>query len=89
MHSDMWVGPVDIDLALIYPPFCDYEAIRRLKELNYTLVEVPREEQMSLFPCNFVTLAPRKVMMIAGANRSATLSRRKGVDVIEVPYEEV
>lgn len=89
MHSDMWIRPVDIDLAMVYPPFCDYETTRRLKELNYTLIEVPRDEQMSLFPCNFVTLAPRKVIMIASAKQSASLLRCQGVDVIEVPYEEM
>jgi len=89
MHSDMWIGAVDIDLAMIYPPFCDYETIRKLKELKYTLIEVPKDEQLRLFPCNFVTLAPRKIMMISSAKQSAASLRHQGVDVIEVPYEEV
>ena len=89
MHSDMWIGPVDTDLAVVYPPFCDYETIRKLKELDYTLIEVIKEEQTSLFPCNLVTLAPRKVMMIAGAKAASAALRREGVDVIEVPYDEV
>jgi N-dimethylarginine dimethylaminohydrolase len=89
MHSDMWIGAIDIDLALVYPPFCDYETIRRLKELKYTLLEVPRDEQIRLFPCNFVTLSPRKIMLIAGANQTSSMLRREGVDIIEVPYDEV
>ena len=89
MHSDMWIGAVDIDLALIYPPFCDYETIRKLEALKYRLIEVPKDEEMRLFPCNFVTLAPGKIMMIAGAKQTSAALRREGVDVIEVPYEEV
>ncbi len=89
MHSDMWVGPVDIDLAVIYPPFCDYETIRTLKAMDYKLIEVPKEEQMRLFPCNLVTLSPRKVMVIADARRTISSLEREGVDVIEVPYDEV
>ena len=30
MHADMWIAPLDRDLALIYPPWCDYETIRYL-----------------------------------------------------------
>ena len=29
MHADMWILPLDANLALIYPPWCDYETIRR------------------------------------------------------------
>lgn len=89
MHSDMWVGPVDTDLAVIYPPYCDYETIRRLKELNYKLIEVPADEQTKYFPCNFVTLEPRKIMMIAGPEKTIKALRDEGVEVIEVPYSEV
>lgn len=89
MHSDMWIGPVDKDLAVIYPPYCDYNTIRRLKELNYRLVEVPREEQTKYFPCNLVTLEPGKVMMIEGPKITIRSLREEGVEVIEVPYAEV
>jgi N-dimethylarginine dimethylaminohydrolase len=89
MHSDMWIGPVDIDLAVIYPPFCDYETIRRMKEMKYELIEVPRGEQMALFPCNLVTLEPRKVMIIAGAEHTTKQLEKVDVEVIEVPYDEV
>ena len=44
MHSDMWITPLDARLALIYPPWCDYETIRRLDAIGYDLIECPREE---------------------------------------------
>jgi hypothetical protein len=41
MHSDMWIVPLDAKLALIYPPWCDYETIRRLDAIGYELIECP------------------------------------------------
>ncbi len=89
MHSDMWIGPVDTNIALIYPPYCDYGTIRRLRELGYKLIEVPEEEQIKYFPCNLVTLEPRVVMMIQGPERTIKALEDEGVKVIQVPYSEV
>jgi N-dimethylarginine dimethylaminohydrolase len=55
MHSDMWIVPLDAKLALIYPPWCDYETIRRLDAIGYELIECPREE-IDLFPTNAITI---------------------------------
>jgi N-dimethylarginine dimethylaminohydrolase len=85
----MWIAPVDVRLALVYPPWCDYEMIRRLKELGYKLIEVSQEEQMKYFVCNAITLEPRRVMMIQGASNAVKALRNEKVDVIEVPYDEV
>ena len=89
MHTDMWIGPADVGLAVIYPPFCDYETIRWLKSRKFRLIEVPREEQLKYYPCNMVTLEPGKVMMIEGAETTIKALRKEGVDVVEVPYLEV
>ena len=51
--------------------------------------EVPREEQIRYFPCNFVTLEPRRIMMIQGPEKTIKALREEGVEVIEVPYSEV
>jgi N-dimethylarginine dimethylaminohydrolase len=89
IHADMWIAPVDVRLALVYPPWCDYEMIRRLKELGYKLIEVSQEEQMKYFVCNAITLEPRRIMMIKGASNAVKALRNEKVDVIEVPYDEV
>jgi N-dimethylarginine dimethylaminohydrolase len=89
MHSDMWIGAADIGLVVLYPPFCDYETIRWLASNKYRIIEVPRDEQLKLYPCNFLTLEPGKIVMIEGAKYTARTLRREGVDVIETPYDEV
>ena len=88
MHADMWVAPLDVNLALIYPPAMDFTTIRRLGELGYTLLEVPPEDA-ALYPANLITTAPRQVVMIAGADRTAELLSKHGVEVIQVAYDEV
>lgn len=89
IHADMWIAPLDRDLALIYPPWCDYETIRHLRSIGYTLVEVDREEQLRVVPCNLLTLEPRKVVMPAGAPRTRALLEKHGVETVEVEYGEV
>ena len=89
MHSDMWIAPLDARLAIIYPPWCDYETIRHLLSIGYRLIEVPREEQERSWPLNMITIEPRKVVMIEGAPRTRALLEEEGVEVVEVPYEQV
>lgn len=88
MHADMWVAPLDIDLALIHPPLVDFNTLRRLHELGYTLLEVHPAEA-ALYPTNLITIAPRQVVMIDGCPRTAELLARHGVEVTTVPYDEV
>ena len=87
--ADMFIAPVDVRLALIYPPWCDYNVIRRLLELGYRLIEVPQDEQMKCFVCNALTLEPGRVMVIKGCPKTVKALRKEKVDVIEVPYDEV
>ena len=88
MHADMWIMPLDVRLALIYPPWCDYQTIRDLHAMGYELIEAPREE-IDLYPTNGITVAPRRVIMNASATRTRTLLEEKGVEVIPIPYDEV
>lgn len=88
-HPDMWIAPLDRKLALIYPPWCDYETIRYLLGLGYRLIEVPREEQERIFPVNLMIVEPRRVIMIKGAPETKKLLEAEDVEVIEVDYDEV
>src|SRR5882757_8286467 len=88
MHSDMWITPLDARLALIYPPWCDYETIRRLDAIGYELIECPREE-IDLYPTNAITIAPRRLIMNASARKTRRLLERRGVEVIPIEYDEV
>ena len=88
MHADMWIMPLDVRLALIYPPWCDYQTIRDLHELGYELIEAPRDE-IDLYPTNGITVAPRRVIMNASAEKTRKLLEDRGVEVIPIPYDEV
>jgi N-dimethylarginine dimethylaminohydrolase len=89
MHADMWLAPLDADLALVYPPWCDFDTIRYLRSIGYRLIEAPREEQESVTPVNLITIEPRKVVMPTGAPRTRALLDAVGVEAIEVDYGEV
>ena len=89
MHADMWVAPLDARLALIYPPWCDYETIRYLLSVGYRLIEAPRDEQEEVAPANLITVEPRLVVMTTGAPKTRRLLEAEGVEVITVDYEEV
>jgi len=89
MHADMWIAPVDVRLALIYPPWCDFETIRELLALGYKLIEVPKEEQLGSFACNALALEPRRLLMAEGAPQTVKALEREGVEVIQIPYDEV
>ena len=89
MHADMWVAPLDRDLALIYPPWCDFETIRYLRGIGYRLIEAPRDEQETVCPANLITIEPRRVLMTTGAPLTRKLLEEEDVDVMEVEYEEV
>ncbi len=88
MHADMWLLPLDVRLALIYPPWCDYQTVRDLHALGYELIEAPRDE-IWLYPANGITVEPRRVIMNASATRTRKLLENKGVEVIPLPYDEV
>ena len=88
MHSDMWIVPLDAKLAMIYPPWCDYETIRRLDAIGYELIECPRDE-IELYPTNAITIEPRRVIMNATAHKTRRLLEEHHVEVITVEYDEV
>jgi N-dimethylarginine dimethylaminohydrolase len=88
MHSDMWIMPLDAKLAMIYPPWCDYQAIRDLHAMGYELIEAPADE-VDLYPTNGITVEPRKVIMNKSATKTIKLLESKGIEVIAIPYDEV
>ena len=88
MHSDMWIMALDAKLAMIYPPWCDYQTIRDLHAIGYELLEAPAEE-VNLYPVNGITFEPRKVIMNKSATKTIKLLESKGVEVIGIPYDEV
>lgn len=89
MHADMWVAPLDRKLALVYPPWCDFETLRYLHSIGYELIEADRSENETVAAANMITIEPGLVLMSTGAPKTRDLLRTRGIEVIEVPYDEV
>ena len=81
MHADMWIMPLDARLAMIYPPWCDYETIRRLHAIGYELIEAPRD-QVESHPVNGITVEPRKVIMNSSAVKTRKLLELHKVEIL-------
>jgi len=87
-HPDMALGPLDVDKVICYPPGLDFRTWLWLKEHDYKMVEITREEQVMFAPANLTILEPGRVMMCAGATDAIARVRKLGIDVTEVDYSE-
>lgn len=83
-HVDMCVAPVDLGVALVYPPGLDFQTYSWLKDRGMKLIEIPHDEQRAFAPANLVILEPGKVIMPEGAKKTIEAVRKAGVDVIEL-----
>jgi N-dimethylarginine dimethylaminohydrolase len=87
-HPDMALGPLDAKKVICYPSGLDYGTWSWLKEHDYEMIEVTRDEQALYAPANVMILEPGRVIMHAEAKDAVAAVRKAGVDVIEVPYSE-
>ncbi|HEY7282336.1 MAG TPA: arginine deiminase family protein [Actinomycetota bacterium] len=87
-HTDMVIGPLDVDKVIVYAAGLTFPVWRWLKERGYQIVEVERDEQVRFAPANVTILEPGRVIMHAEATNAVAAVRKLGVDVIEVPYSE-
>ncbi len=87
-HLMSMLSPVDHDLALVYGRLLPVPLRRFLLDRGVSLVEVPDEEFESM-ACNVLALAPRRVVMIAGARMTRRKLERAGVDVEIIEGAEI
>ncbi|MCX5208701.1 arginine deiminase family protein [Kitasatospora sp. NBC_00240] len=82
---------LDTDLLAARTSRLESAEVRRLRELGFDVVEVPEDEEVVRgFAFNFVTVAPRAVLMSEGSARTAALLGRHGVEcVARVPVPEL
>lgn len=67
MHLMGALRIVDKDLALCWPGRVPYDAVAELRERGFSVYFIPSlDEAVRGMPLNFVTLAPRRVLMPAG-----------------------
>lgn len=75
MPAKMWVSPLDRDLVLVHPPWCDFERLRRLHAVGQHFIEADRGEMESLAPANRNAIEPRLAVKSSGISRRARVSR--------------
>jgi N-dimethylarginine dimethylaminohydrolase len=88
IHLLSVISPVADDLAVVYLPLMPVGLWQLLNERGVTMVPVPAEEFDTLGP-NVLTIRPRVVVMAARNPITAGRLRHEGVEVHEVPLDEV
>jgi N-dimethylarginine dimethylaminohydrolase len=89
-HLDGLMAMADHDLALIFPWQVPHDVWRGLRERGIEVLEAPSVDEVKLgFAVNFVTLAPRKVLMMAGNPRTCELLEKHGVEIHEIDISEL
>ena len=87
-HPDMVLGPLDVDKVIAYPPGLDFTTWSWLKDHDYKIVEVDRDEQLLYAPANVTIIEPGRVIMAEGATDAIAQVRKLDVDVVTVPYDQ-
>ena len=89
-HVDGLMAMIDHDLAMIFPWQVSHEVWRALRDRGIQVLEAPSVEEVKLNSAvNFVTLAPRKVLMVKGNPRTCELLAQHGVEIIEIDISEL
>jgi len=87
LHLLSLVSPVDVGLAVAYPPLLPTALWRELQRRGVRLLEVPEEEFVRSQGTNVLTVAPRRCILLAGNSVTQTLLEREGCEVVTIPGE--
>ena len=88
LHLQSVVSFADRDLAVVYFPLAPIRLIKALESRGVHLVALP-EAEFETQGGNFICTGPREIVMPAGNPATAASLRSLGVDVCEVPGEEL
>jgi dimethylargininase len=80
LHLMSLLSPLDVDLAVAYPPLMPVRLVELLAERGIELLEVPEEEFWTMGP-NVLALAPRVALALEGNNKTRGRMEQAGVDV--------
>jgi N-dimethylarginine dimethylaminohydrolase len=90
MHLLGQVNFADRNLAVVWPGRVPHKAVRLLRARGFEVLWLPDEvEAREGMALNFVTLAPRRVLMPAGCPRTRALYRAAGIECVEVEIGEL
>jgi len=87
LHLLSLISPVDVDLAVAYPPLMPTAFWSELKRRGVRLLEVPEEEFARTQATNVLTVAPRKCVMLEGNPVTRQLLEMADCEVVTIPGE--
>jgi dimethylargininase len=82
LHLLSLMSPVDVDLAVAYPPLMPTAFWAELRRRGIRLLEVPEEEFARTQATNVLTVAPRKVIMLEGSPVTRQLLEMADCEVV-------
>ncbi len=85
LHLLSLISPVDVDLAVAYPPLMPTAFWVELKRRGFRLLEVPEEEFASTQATNVLTVAPRRCIMLDGSPVTKQLLEMADCEVVTFP----
>jgi arginine deiminase len=89
-HLDGVLSIIDRNKAVVYPTRLSYMAYSMLKDMGYTIIELPdASEAEATMALNMVPLAPSVVIMPAGNTITKKLLESHGVECHEINVSEL
>ena len=80
MHLMSLLSPLDVDLAVAFPPLMPVRLVELLAERGVELVEVP-DEEFETMAANVLALGPRVALALEGNDETRRRMEAAGVDV--------
>lgn len=85
LHLLSLVSPVDVDLAVAYPPLMPTAFWAELRRRGVRLLEVPEEEFLHTQATNVLAVAPRRCIMLDGNPVTRQLLEAADCEVVTLP----
>ena len=90
MHFMGMLRIVDRDLAICWPRRTPYRCVTQLRELGYRVIFPDfHDDQASYRGINFVTLGPRRILMVAGLSSLQDEFEKLGIECLTCPTDEL
>ena len=90
MHFMSLLRIVDRDLAICWPRRTPYRTVRALEARGYRVAFPPFDEDPHAYRgINFVTLGPRRILMVAGLPRVQGWFEDLGIECLTTPTDEL
>ncbi|MCX6373995.1 MAG: arginine deiminase family protein [Actinobacteria bacterium] len=87
LHLLSLISPVDVNLAVAYPPLMPTAFWDELQRRGVRLLEVPEREFLHTQATNVLAVSPRRCIMLGGSPVTKELLETVGCEVVTIPGE--